>query len=391
MDSPVTRRSLLATGLAVVTAGCSGLPEVAPTETTPGSVECSGTARSGWSSYQGGPANRGQSAAPGPTSGSSSVVTDLPNQTAYGPVLCDGDPVSVAGDTVVRARSDDERWQASLDSVPASSLAVNCQAVVVQTRGGTVALEADTGDVRWRRSISPSVSRASPLVLGDRLIAPTQGAAVTAFALVDGTTDWETIFENQVVNGLAATPETVYVTTGASGAGYLAALEAASGTEQWRADHVGECYADPVLGPTHVYVQNTDGQLLALDPGTGETAWERSVSTDGTDDTFLAVDDGDRAFLATSTYGSPSTGTIVALDVGDGSTVWETDVGRVNWIPPVISDEMVYIGNADGIHALDRRTGEQRWQVPDVPVRRGLCLADGTLYCHDQARLVAIR
>lgn len=387
----VRRRTLLSVGTSIALSGCLGLLEGdTESRTDTSRADCTDPT-SNWPSFQGGTGNRGASGSPGPRAGSSRVVADLSSGSEFGPVLYNETVLSSTGKTVTRTTPDGNReWQVTLDSKVENSIAVDCDRVFVQTRRKTRGLDPESGETVWQRSVSPSTGRASPIPLDDTFVAPDRGGAATAFSATDGTNAWQTVFERQSVNGLAATDDTVLVATGANGRGFVVALDRESGDEQWRTTSVGEIYTDPVVGPDNVYVLNTDAKLHALDPGSGTVQWRRSIETDDTGLPFLAVGEGDHLYFATAKLGSDSTGSILALARDDGTVSWETNVSRDNWISPVVTDETVYIGNAAGIHALDPSSGEIRWTLPDVPVRRPMCLGEEALYCHVGSELVAI-
>lgn len=204
----------------------------------------------------------------------------------------------------------------------------------------------------------------------------------------------------------------------------VVALDPNTMTERWRyGDHYVEvppaCWSNLVLAVG----RNEIGELVALDPETGERRWTIPVpgrpwsvvvadgiayalaGRDHDDDgpTVVAVDLDSREILWRRTPGSSprslaavredvlvvgtSEGTVLALDVESGERIWET---RVNedyqvWSSPTIAGDTVYVGSEDGtVVALDCNSGVEVWRLETPhPVQSNPSVVDGVCYVAD--------
>jgi eukaryotic-like serine/threonine-protein kinase len=82
---------------------------------------------------------------------------------------------------------------------------------------------------------------------------------------------WSRRIGGEVRHTPAIAHHTIYVTTSR---GKVVALEAASGTERWRADVGVDITAAPTVAGTAVLVGTESGAVFGLDAHTGEMLWE---------------------------------------------------------------------------------------------------------------------
>lgn len=171
--------------------------------------------------------------------------------------------------------------------------------------------------------------------------------------------------------------------------GGLLALDAADGTEAWRADvsdtvRAGAAYDDVrgAGGPGGAVVfASVAGEVVALEASSGRELWRRQV--------------GDP--LHTWVYTQPvmyaglvfvgDVAAFRALDLLTGETVWErTDLGRLeNYMSmahPVVQAETLLLGfinQQPNTWGLDPRTGQTRWSGGEHPLLAPMApfLADG--------------
>jgi len=189
-------------------------------------------------------------------------------------------------------------------------------------------------------------------------------------------------------------------------------------TVKWQFATRGRVISSPALADGKVYVGSTDGNLYAVDAGTGEQKWKfktgaRIVSSpavaDGLvvigsyDGAYYAVDartgqqrwkfntEGERRFEAKHLHGalpaaelmpdpfdfymsSPAIvggtvyfgsgdGNVYALDVAGGTLKWKFHTGDVVHASPAVAQGTVYIGSWDTyFYALDAQTGKEKWR-----------------------------
>ena len=178
---------------------------------------------------------------------------------------------------------------------------------------------------------------------------------------------------------------------------FVAALDAASGEEQWRTEIAGFGVSVPTAAAGTTYVSATvlrnpgtppvgglhGGVLYALDAATGEQRWQtRSLIREGPSAPTVA---GDTVYLRSMVHG-----TLYAFDAATGGERWQStvpaddtsDEGTRSDGSPVVAQGIVYTPGTTGtLYALDARTGDERWQVEtagnflDTPV-----IASDTVY-----------
>lgn len=213
---------------------------------------------------------------------------------------------------------------------------------------------------------------------------------------------------------------TVYVVGRTS----IAALDAATGSEEWVYDVglnsgsaptvVGDTvYATP--GDGYAYAFSTDGefrwseqltagngtsripprpvgetvvvadqrQIAGLAAETGEREWARTVPGNGITG---IVTDGERVYVSsfTSAVDEPS---VLALDGASGETVWRQD-GQFNGADaPAVVDGTVYAGGfreGTPLFALDAATGETVWTQPvSAEIHTSPAVGESTVYVPD--------
>ncbi len=165
---------------------------------------------------------------------------------------------------------------------------------------------------------------------------------------------------------------TVYV--GVHGAGWVVALDAATGERQWQRGLEAEnVKSSPAVGDGRVYVGASRVRAVALGGREGGGA------------------DDDTESAGTPTPQPGTYGKLYALDSADGSTVWLHETDHDFRSSPAVVGERVYVGGGDGALAVSRSDGSGRWRVtfddfvyssPAVANGRAYVgSADGHLYC----------
>jgi eukaryotic-like serine/threonine-protein kinase len=179
--------------------------------------------------------------------------------------------------------------------------------------------------------------------------------------------------------------DVVYV---GSSDGHLYALDAASGTERWRASLGGAVDAAPAVAGGMVFVGSRDGNFHALDAAEGTLLW--SFRTGGEKrldfwDFYLSdpLVHGQRVI-----FGSGD-GSVYALDLDTGERHWSFMTDGAVHAAPVADDRTVYVASFDGgLYALDLESGAVSWTFqtegneffPRGELQRAPLLHDGVLY-----------
>jgi outer membrane protein assembly factor BamB len=119
------------------------------------------------------------------------------------------------------------------------------------------------------------------------------------------------------------------------------------------------------------FVGDNRGNVYAVDAGTGELLWSRSVG--GFLATPVAVAEG---VIVVTVQGARTTRPfVVAIDATDGHEAWRSEVqgGAVLASAPAIGDALVFAAFSDQtLRAFDLRTGAERWSARlNAPVTFG--------------------
>lgn len=241
-------------------------------------------------------------------------------------------------------------WSATLPSEPSGDVVVADGTAYGTTFRGTVAVDASTGRERWRGGFG---GRPTPLVADGALYAPDNDEMVRAVDVADGSVRWT--FE--AAGGNPLTPVLVDGTLvfgglegfeWTDGSGRLYGLDPETGAERWRRE-----FPDGPLGYESslaaldgtVFLSVRGERLLAVDPATGETVWERADADD------LRVVDGRLLVL----------GQLGERDPGSGEWRWRLDDGRVRQLSYDASRAQVvgYDVEGDAVQVVDPAAGSR--------------------------------
>jgi outer membrane protein assembly factor BamB len=203
-----------------------------------------------------------------------------------------------------------------------------------------VAVNADTGEVRWRGATGVTSSDA---IFG----ATTAGTSlvVTDRHVVAG--DWD------IVGFDKATGRRIWTYQAPAGDGPGLFLGAAAAGV--------------------VYAGSPGGKVYAIDADTGRLRWMTTVVEGGATSVFPPVVQGTVVAAGYSTFSSPNVGGLSVLDAGTGRVRWRRQFPdpRERWQHtnlsggPVVIDDLVIGSAGDGnIHAFDLTTGAVRWAFP---------------------------
>ncbi|MFC7098154.1 PQQ-binding-like beta-propeller repeat protein [Halobaculum marinum] len=302
-------------------------------------------------------------------------------------------------------------WRVDVDH-PRPPVIADGTVVVSSYPTGVVALDADSGERRWRYGPGEYPAFGAPTVADGVVYAPsTDGMA--ALDLTSGTELWR---------GPPGTPEAAPIVAdegrtlfGGGGDGHLYQLDPATGEVTWETDlfgrittlaakidvfagtRGGEVYAfDGRFDPTEAWRLRLGGPVegvVAHDNGPTVSVFggPTSILTDGagTGEVFRTVD-GDRAASRPVVVGSwvVSAGydAISTTRSYDGRRGWRLN-GRFDRCAPVAAGDTLYVGDADGVHAFalaggvgvgGYRFGAKRWSKP-IGAVRGLAVGAGSL------------
>lgn len=207
-----------------------------------------------------------------------------------------------------------------------------------------VARDAADGRELWKKERNVT----APLAAAAGLVFVAAGDAIEALRGADGASAWIVPRVTAVAPLLARDGWLIAVTEAE-----ILAIRSSDGHVVWR-HAAGGVRQAPATDGDRVYVGATDGRVLALVLATGAVAWEKYVPGGVTSIAgrlgLVYVGAGNKHFYC--------------LDARKGSEKWAVRVGSIPTGRIDVDDERVYFGSLDNvIRALDRQTGNQKWQT----------------------------
>ena len=276
--------------------------------------------------------------------------------------------------------------------------------VYLHTSSGRIAaLDAATGDERWRRDEPSSfgAGHSTPTLEDGTLFVGIEDA-LHALDPTTGETKWTAGTAETVTSSPVVADGTVFVQGGG-----VAAFDAATGEERWHVDIPTATRSSTAVADGTVYVGSEAARLHALDAATGAERWAFELVADTVTDGGVApvtADDGEDPLGGTDTNDDGAEdpgpdeieldGEDLGLDIddeetefeaGDGDTSVEGDLsvgpdGAAS--TPAVAGGTVFCGGLDGtVYAVDAATGTGTWRV-DVgeTVHGSPAVADGLVF-----------
>lgn len=239
------------------------------------------------------------------------------------------------------------------------------------TTGNLTALDAETGEIEWKRTgvgtamDTPTVSNGTVyLATGDLL----------AFDLETGDKEWKKPLDGARYSTVVG--EFAYVATSEG----TAAVDTVTGQVVW--ERGGGTMHEPTVADGKVFSVDTSGRydsINAYDAVTGEVLWRTSKPSPR--DVAPTVANG-FVYVATE-----EDARVRALDPETGEIQWESEYSSSGIRgAPTVADETVYVSQSvsGGIHAFDAMTGEERWETTNLSESfTSPLVADGTVYIGD--------
>jgi outer membrane protein assembly factor BamB len=218
----------------------------------------------------------------------------------------------------------------------------------------------------WTNELDSDVAT-FPVLVGGLLIVGTAGGDLVALDARTGEERWRAAGGGRFNCALASDAGIVVAADATS----ILAFDAATGAERWQRDVASD---GPRIEITDgvVYVGTIDGAVKGLDLQTGADRW----SWQGDHGLSVRVDivaDG-------VVYANPSDGRMVAINLSDGSERWSFQ-SPASLLGIHMTDDTVFTGGLGFDSAtIDAATGRVRWQL-DLPGDAGVIThKDGVLY-----------
>jgi len=249
--------------------------------------------------------------------------------------------------------------------------------------GHLYAVDQETGKEKWNfKSRMPITS--TPAVEGDALYFVSSAGALAALNRSDGKPKWvfaiefERKFEAKNLHGYPSPAQTIpdawdiYTSSPAvangkvyfgSGDGNVYAVEAATGTLQWKFATKDVVHSSPAVVDHVVYIGSWDSYLYALDAETGAEKWSFKTGEDPAIHNQVGFQSSP-AVVDGTVYVGCRDAHLYAVDAATGRKKWDYPTSK-SWVigTPAVSDGTVYVGTSDSARfmALDAKTGRLRF------------------------------
>ena len=247
-------------------------------------------------------------------------------------------------------------------------------------RGSVVALDAKTGEERWKFYTTAGDANSGP------------GVGVWATVAVDAKRKLAFVGTGNAYSGKAG-----------PNVDSMLAINYESGqlawSRQFTADDVFSIFGS--MGPdfdigasANVFTEGgmdllgigiKSGDYVALERDTGKMVWMHHLTQGSVQGGIISSPAyaAGKVFAASNTYPQPATATLFALDATSGNVVWmDKLMNGVAYGGVVYANGVVYLGVTSGeIHAYDAQSGKRLWMAtaPDS-IAGGPSVANGVLY-----------
>jgi outer membrane protein assembly factor BamB len=240
-------------------------------------------------------------------------------------------------------------------------------------------LDPATGEEQFSHQFYDSIVTSPALAGGRVLVASSRSGstgALVAFS-TDGTEQWAVPVDISTDRRMPVVGDVVAIVSGDAPAGELVAIDVATGAERWRMFTSADDGTQPHVVSTNAFADGSrfyvavayedpssaagvSGQIVAVDPGSGEELWRSPV-------------------LPTITW---SRGITAVAPFTDGaSTAFLLDAGMVGEDGQPLDQREVVV--------LDTESGELRWNVPVAGIHAGLAHLDDLTVVVDGAEMHA--
>jgi outer membrane protein assembly factor BamB len=258
--------------------------------------------------------------------------------------------------------------------VLAAASALGCFGATVRRadqRGGHE-YPAGVTALRWRTPINqrelfePRPEEcASGAVVGNRLIIGSRAGQVVALDLADGKIVWQTPVSGGVDAEARFDPSYGQVYVGTDD-GFVYAVDPQSGGIRWSYRGKGAIERRPELGGDAIYVASAADRLVALEPRTGKSIWQ--YERESPEGFTIHGHSGPRLHRGL-VYTGFSDGFLMALNAGTGDVVWARSLASaseqyvdVDSTPATLGDD-VLLASSGGLYALSAASGDVRWRL----------------------------
>ncbi len=250
------------------------------------------------------------------------------------------------------------------------------------------ALDADSGEPRWRVELDAAASSGLTAVAG-RVYLGTRNGEVLALDQADGEVLWRTRVNSEVLAAPQANRQLLVVQ---AVDGSVTALDRASGAERWVYSGNRPSLTLRSTGTPRVIDQVTfaglaNGRLVTLDNRGGQPLWERRIAVpEGRSEIERLVDLAGQPLLTPDgrLFVTSYNGRLAALQATSGEILWSRDISSYR-SPMMVGDFLFVVDEASHVLALNAANGETLWELDALEGRELTepAFADGRLVVGD--------
>ncbi|WP_249030060.1 outer membrane protein assembly factor BamB family protein [Halorubrum ezzemoulense] len=318
-------------------------------------VETNGAEDSARSQFQWGPAHGGHREEAGPKDDVDVFWRRTPYRYDHSQPVVVGDRVYVSfSGTLFRLglATGEVQWSTEVGHDGSSTPAVRDGIAYVtvwngggETDRGLAAVDAESGEVRWRRLTDAEITTAPTVTTDGVFVGGGYETQTVAAFDRDGTERWRNDLAEYASAPAIADGTVVY----GAGGPRVVAYDAASGAELWTTDVDGDATATPTVADGRVLIGTRAGTLYALDLGDGSVEWTDDLP--GPVRRSVAVT-ADRAVVPTE---------LGLVAVGDGGERLWSDEKIAGATAPMVADGVAYLGDGRTVRAIAVEDGTERW------------------------------
>jgi outer membrane protein assembly factor BamB len=288
-------------------------------------------------------------------------------------------------------------WETKTKARVAGGPGVSGDLVVVGTlEGEIIALKRTDGTEVWRAQLS-SEALATPVGDGNVIVARSVDGRVFGLAASNGARLWtfDRTVPELVLRGMSQPLIIGPVVIIGMENGRMVSLNLADGQVRWEQpisvpsgrtvlDRLVDIDGGMVLGEECLYVASFGGEVVCIDPTSGQVGWRRGVKS------FNSLEaGGDKVFV------SDESGVIWGLDAKSGAAAWKQE-GLLyrHSSPPAYFGGYVVVGDFEGyLHWMDPSSGKivARSRIGSSPIVAKPVASENLLYVQNaDGRLAAI-
>ncbi len=348
------------------------------------------TSADGWTTFHGGPARTGASAAPALKAPRVLWSARVGIQGwLNGPIVLGQQLVIVPSSGTAHNQPDPEdgvyaldfktgrrAWHAHFDQDANGVAATKTHVFATSDDGHVYALDVKTGRVAWKHK-GKGKMYSHPLLVDGKVVVGDAMGNLRALNAKDGSPVWSKGFVGAIRGGAAADDKAIYVTSQGGDAAKLSF----SGKVLWKKrltrppwggrgkPEALEIYSPPVLVgglmiipfARDTYYKDVPA-LMALDARTGRERWRSKGPGQWGNLRVSPV-----SVAGALVYAEPYSGDIVGIASTTGRMLWRKKAGPCffpSWSSPAAAGEVAYVARFDGsLHAVRAASGKQLWQV----------------------------